>query len=74
VIDFDFAAESHIVKAYWDKDEPKLYVIVDIADPETIREVGQRLLPELAKWNASLAIGPRYGLRSSVRGVAVYER
>ena len=61
MIDFDFAAESHIVKVYWDKDEPKLYV-------------GQRLLPELAKWNASLAIGPRYGLRSSVRGVAVYER
>jgi hypothetical protein len=74
VIDLDFAAAQHIVKVYWDDNESRLYVLLDFADPETIGEVGRRLLPQLANRNASLAVGSRSGMRSSVRGAAVYER
>jgi hypothetical protein len=74
MIDVDFSAEPSIVRAVWDEREPKLYVLLDTAEPEAVRAIGQRLLPALAADRASLAVGPDDGITPSARGVVVYER
>jgi hypothetical protein len=70
----DFSNEPTVVRALWDEDGARLAVVVDHADRDAIRALGQRLLPRLAERSASLAIGPEHGVMPSARGTVIYER